>query len=271
MISSRTEGSPARGPELYWSVELEELHEESSRTSFIDVWTRAAMIERLAVSAPAARIVDIGCSTGYLLEDLSRQENGLRLVGVDFLFAGLRKAGTGLPGVALVQADACQLPFVDGFADAIVSANLLEHVPDDSGALAEMRRALRPGGRAVIVVPAAPGTYDYFDRYLRHQRRYARGELRAKATSAGFSVVECVHLGSLLFPPFWLIKKKNRVMYDHLEGEALAEKVADSITRTEDSRLGGIACRLERWLLAHHVELPFGVRQLAVLEKPSTS
>ena len=38
-------------------------------------------------------------------------------------------------------------------------------------------RILRPGARAVIVVPAGPGTYDYYDRFLGHERRYARGEL----------------------------------------------------------------------------------------------
>ena len=75
----------------------------------------------------------------------------------------------------------CALPFADASVAAAVSANLLEHVPDDERALAELRRVLRPGGRAVIVVPASPGVYDYYDRFLGHERRYARGELASKA------------------------------------------------------------------------------------------
>jgi hypothetical protein len=71
-----------------------------------------------------------------------------------------------------------------------------------------------------------------------------------------------------VFPPFWLDKKKNRVMFEHLEGERLREKVSASNSRTGDSPLGRLSCRLERWLLAHGVALPFGVRELAVLEKP---
>ena len=267
MISARTDGQPARTEEPYWSVELEELHHETSRTSFIDVWTRTAMIERLGQLTAGMRIIDIGCSAGYLLDDLARREAGLHLVGVDYLLAGLQSARSRLSGALVVQADACHLPVVGDCADAIVSANLLEHVPDDVGALGEMRRTLRPGGRAVVVVPSAPGTYDYFDRYLHHQRRYGRGELRAKAESAGLSVVEHVYLGSFLFPPFWLLKKKNRVMFDHLDGASLRRKVVNSISLTKDSRLGKIACRLERWLLSHHVGLPFGIRELAILEK----
>ena len=268
MISARDRGEPPRDTGLYWSAELEELHEESSRTSFIDVWTRTAMIEHLGELEPERLIVDLGCSSGYLLEDLAGCEAGLYLVGVDYVLAGLAGAAGRLPGVALVQADACHLPLADGSADAVVSANLLEHVPDDEGALGEIRRALRPGGRAVIVVPSAPGTYDCFDRYLRHQRRYARGELRTKARNAGLVVTERFYLGSIVFPPFWLDKKKNRVMFGHLEGERLREKVSASNSRTGDSRLGRLSCRLERWLLAHGVALPFGVRELAVLEKP---
>ena len=44
---------------------------------------------------------------------------------------------------------------------------------------------LRPGARAVVVVPAGPGTYDYYDRFLGHERRYARGELAGKARDGG--------------------------------------------------------------------------------------
>src|SRR5271163_2781142 len=47
-----------------WSAELEELHEESSRDHFIDVWTRTAMLARLGPLPRDPVIVDLGCSTG---------------------------------------------------------------------------------------------------------------------------------------------------------------------------------------------------------------
>jgi hypothetical protein len=57
-----------------WSEQLEQLHEESSRSHFIDVWTRAAMLSRIGRLPARPVILDLGCSTGYLLEDLRRAQ-----------------------------------------------------------------------------------------------------------------------------------------------------------------------------------------------------
>lgn len=251
-----------------WSDELEELHEESSRDHFIDVWTRGSMLERLGDVPAGGTIADLGCSTGYLLEDLRAAHPRARLLGLDLVAPGLRKAHELVPEAQLVRADVCVLPMADGSVDAIVSANLLEHVPDDEGALREMRRVLRPGGRAVIVVPAAPGTYDYYDRFLGHERRYGRGELAGKARAAGLEVLEDAHLGAPLYPAFWAVKKRNRRRFDQLRGAELEERVARDIANTQDSRLGAWACRLERSLLRHGVRLPFGIRGLSVVRRP---
>ena len=149
-----------------------------------------------------------------------------------------------------------------------MSANLLEHVPDDALALAELLRILRPGSRAVIVVPVGPGSYDYYDRFLGHERRYARGELARKAVAAGFELLEDIHLGAPLYPAFWAVKQRNRRLYGHLQGAALEAKVREDIARTTDSALGRVACRLEERLLALGVRLPFGIRGLTVLARP---
>lgn len=252
-----------------WSDELEELHEESSRDHFIDVWTRGSMIERLGDIPAAGTIADLGCSTGYLLEDLEAAFPQARLLGLDLVAPGLRKAHELVPAARLLRADVCVLPIADACVDAIVSANLLEHVPDDEGALAEMRRVLKPGGRAVIVVPAAPNTYDYYDRFLGHERRYGRGELAGKARAAGLEVVEDAHLGAPLYPAFWAVKKRNRLRYDDLRGAELEERVAGDIANTQDSRLGAWACRLERLLLQRGIRLPFGIRGLTVVRRPA--
>lgn len=258
------------GPEhaVNWSDDLEKLHEESSRSHFIDVWTRRAMLARLGPLPDRPTVADIGCSTGYLLEDLRDSISGVSLIGVDLVAAGLRKAHANVPEATLLQADACALPLEDESVDAVVSANLLEHVPDDARALAEMRRILRPGGRAVIVVPVGPRNYDYYDRFLGHERRYRRGELLGKAQAVGWQALEDIHLGAPLYPAFWAIKQRNRRRYGHLDGERLEEKVRVDISRTTDSRLGHLACGAEERLLASGVKLPFGIRGLTVLLRP---
>ena len=159
-------------------------------------------------------------------------------------------------------------PFLAAAQDAIVSANLLEHVPDDIGALHQMFQVLKPGSRLVLVVPAGRALYDYYDRFLHHQRRYGRRELSAKARSVGFEVLEDVYLGSLVYPAFWLVKKRNRLLRGHLSGDALQEQVSRDIDNTKDSRIGHFSTRVERLLLARSVRLGFGVRELAVLRRP---
>jgi SAM-dependent methyltransferase len=248
-----------------WSAELERLYVDHSREHFIDVWTRRAILERIGPLPAKAVIADLGCSSGHLLSDLRRARPGAQLIGIDLIGSGLYSAHRGIPDAYLLQADVCDLPLGDASVDAAVSANLLEHVPDDARALAELARVLRPGARAVLVVPAGPGTYDYYDRFLGHVRRYARGELAAKARRAGLEVLQDAHLGSILFPLFWLVKQRNRRLRPHLDGHALEARVGRDIAGTRDSRIGHLTCVLEHELLRHGVLLPFGVRNLTVV------
>ena len=254
-----------------WSEDLEALHEQSSRTHFIDVWTRRAILTRIGRLPTGPTIIDLGCSTGHLLEDLSRAIPDASLIGVDLVAGGLHKAHENVPDARLLQADACALPLADASVDAAVSANLLEHVPEDGRALAEIFRILRPGARATIVVPVGPSNYDYYDRFLGHERRYAKGELARKADAIGFEIIEDFHLGAPLYPAFWAVKQRNRRRYAELRGQALEARVSTDIAHTSDSAAGRLACQIEERLLALGVRLPFGIRGLTVLARPRES
>ncbi len=255
--------------DVNWSDELEALHEEASRGHFIDVWTRRVLIEEIAPAIGAAAVIaDLGCSSGYLLEDLRARWPDALLVGVDLVPAGLRAARGNVPDAELLLADVTSLPFADGSVDAIVSANLLEHVPDDGAALAQIARVLRPGGLAAIIVPAGPGLYDYYDRYLEHERRYGRHELAYLARRAGLHIVRDGYVGSLVYPPFWAVKKRNRRRFGALSDAEVIERVKQDIAGTSNSRLGYVACALEHWLRAAGLGLPFGIRSLVSVERP---
>ena len=258
-----------REGEANWSAELEAMHEESSRTHFIDVWTRRAMLARVGALPPGAVVLDLGCSSGYLLWDLRAARPDAVLVGVDLVAAGLRRAHAYVPEARLVQADACALPLADASVDAALSANVLEHVPDDGRALAELRRVLRPGAHAVLVVPAGPALYDYYDRCLGHERRYGRGELAGRAGAVALEVVHDVYLGSLLYPAFWFVKRRNRRRDKGLAGAELEARVARDIARTRSSHAGALACRVEEALMRRGIHLPIGIRELAVVRRPA--
>lgn len=250
-----------------WSGDLEALHAESSRSHFLDVYTRRAILSQLGPLDRGSIVVDLGCSSGYLLEDLRGEHPGAVLVGIDLVGAGLRRAHAHVPEARLVQADARSLPLGESSVDAAVSANLLEHVPDDRRVLTELCRVLRPGAPAVVVVPAGSGLYDYYDRVLGHQRRYGRGQLASRAESAGLEVMDDFFLGGLLYPAFWLVKQRNRRRYEHLPSARLQARVAADIARTRSSHLGRLSCTLEGALLRRGVRPPIGIRELVVLRR----
>jgi SAM-dependent methyltransferase len=250
--------------DVNWSAELEALHEESSRDHFLDVWTRQALLDAIEGTDPGV-ILDAGCSSGYLLEDLRRRHPQATLLGADLVAAGLRRAHALVPDARLLLADVCHLPLEDASVDAVLSANLLEHVPDDVGALAEFRRVLKPGGLAAVIVPAGPGTYDYYDRFLGHERRYARHELARKA--AGFEVLHDTHIGAVIHPAFWVVKKLHRRRHPDPSPEEQRALVERDIKSTGNSRVGTLTTRIERALLKRHVSLPFGIRSFTILRK----
>ena len=94
-------------------------------------------------------VLDLGCGPGHLSAELAA---AARVVAVDreaaMLTATRERAGA---GVRCVQAEATALPLADGSVDAAAVVQVLEYVPDLARALAELRRVLRPGGRAVLV------------------------------------------------------------------------------------------------------------------------
>ena len=87
------------------------------------------------------------------------------------------------------------LPFAEASFDAVVLGEVLEHVPDDGAAVAEVARVLRPGGVLALSVPAHPRLYGPSDRWAGHVRRYRRAGLLDTVTAGGLEVERCVAWG----------------------------------------------------------------------------
>jgi 2-polyprenyl-6-hydroxyphenyl methylase/3-demethylubiquinone-9 3-methyltransferase len=103
---------------------------------------------RGALIPPPARagalLLDVACGGGLL----APHSAGYHHVGLDVTASALRLARE--HGVAPVQGDATALPFADGAFDVVVAGEMLEHVPDTAGVVAELCRVLAPGGTVVI-------------------------------------------------------------------------------------------------------------------------
>jgi 2-polyprenyl-6-hydroxyphenyl methylase/3-demethylubiquinone-9 3-methyltransferase len=105
---------------------------------------------RARLIPPAERegavLLDLGCGGGLLAPHVA--DKGYRHVGVDLIVSGLEQAAA--HSVLPVLADATRLPFADGAVDVVSAGELLEHVPDWPGVVAEACRVLRPGGWLVL-------------------------------------------------------------------------------------------------------------------------
>ncbi|QJR35458.1 class I SAM-dependent methyltransferase [Gemmatimonas groenlandica] len=101
---------------------------------------------------PNEWLLDVGCGTGALLEQLHRRAPSARLIGVDATVGMLLRARARLaPAVLLVESTGEALPLADASVQSVVSTSALHYMEDAPRALREMHRVLAPGGRLVIV------------------------------------------------------------------------------------------------------------------------
>ena len=166
-------------------------------------------MERLDLQ-PGDRLLDAGTGLGNVLYVAEQAQPGVVALGVDRSVERLGRAEAAGVESPLAQADLLDLPLRTGALDAVLCSEVLEHIDDDRGALLELRRVLRPGGRLVVTVPHAdyPFAWDPINRVLErlgrrpitsgpivgiwtnHVRLYRPDDLRSRLAEAGFVVDE---------------------------------------------------------------------------------
>lgn len=173
---------------------------------------------------PGMRVLDLGAGFGRHAFETARR--GAHVVAVDLsveelasttaTFAAMYLDGeiSGDSSTTVTQADGLRLPFRDGSFDRIIASEVLEHVGDDLGVMAELHRVLTPGGRLAATVPSAiPEQICWWlnEAYHApisvggHVRIYGRPELRTKLVSSGFQPVH-THRAHALHSPYWWLK-----------------------------------------------------------------
>ena len=178
--------------------------------------------DRLGVRA-GDLLLDLGCGFGrHAFEGFRR---GARVVALDRsdaelkdvrqTFAAMLDAGEGPADgmTAGVNGDALRLPFPDGTFDRVIASEVLEHIPDDHGAMAELARVLRPAGTIAVTVPtwlpericwALSSEYHAPAAVGGHVRIYRESEVRDRLAEAGLRPGDSHHAHALHSPYWWL-------------------------------------------------------------------
>jgi SAM-dependent methyltransferase len=170
-------------------------HEWGTAPEFVG--PRHELRERLLLdlflsAGPGREVLDAGAGQGTMSVRLERL--GFEVTSTDVSGAAVAVLRERLAG-DVEQASVTDLPFADASFDGAVLGEVLEHVEDDVGALAEIARVLRPGGVLALSVPANPKLFGPSDEWAGHVRRYARPALLEACAAAGLTVNRCVGWG----------------------------------------------------------------------------
>ena len=171
-------------------------------------WSRrlAPGFARFAGVLAGERVLDVGCGTGSLIRTLAGLGLG-EIQGIDASAVYVAALAEALPGISVRVGDANALPFPDGGFDRALCQLVLQFVPEPEGALAEMRRVVRPGGTVAAAVWATAGgmphqrlfwdtaamldpAADRLRAATMSRRGTSRGELGAMFAAAGLAGAE---------------------------------------------------------------------------------
>jgi SAM-dependent methyltransferase len=217
----------------------------------------AGFLERICASLGPKRphILDVGCGTGANLEMLSKFGEA---EGVDVSTAALDFCRA--RGLARVQqGEAEKLPYEDGSFDLVTALDVVEHLDDDTAGLREMWRVLRPGGRALLFVPAFMFLWGVQDDVSNHRRRYTLSGLQQVVREAGFEIEHATYANITFFLPILMGRFLMRITGFRPASE-------NNITIGSLNGTLGRVFGAETYIL-NHTTLPFGVSALCIARK----
>ena len=173
---------------------------------------------------PGDRLLDLGCGAGRHAFEAARRGATVTAADLDLtelkdvhqLFEAMDEDGelAGGGSGSAVAGDALRLPFPTGTFDRVIASEVMEHIPDDAGAAAELARVLRPGGTIAVTVPAwlpERVCWALSDEYHAphvpggHVRIYTQAQVRRRLREAGLRPTGA-HRAHALHSPYWWLK-----------------------------------------------------------------
>ena len=215
-----------------------------------------SLIQRVVQPPKDAKILEIGCGTGHNLAMLgefgrveaSELDDTARKLATDRL--GRKIEAAALPDLSM---------FPESRYDLVALLDVLEHVSDDSAALAAIRTRLKPGGKLLVTVPANPWMWTAHDAAHHHHRRYTKGQLAEEARKAGYAIDLLSPFNTILFPLIAGVRAVGKLTGRESADDAMPPKRLNSLFQGLFGFESGLIGR---------VPMPFGVSLVAVLRRP---
>lgn len=226
-------------------------------------------LARLQASPDAIRFLDVGGGCGGWIEYLEHRAKAgfLELALADSSLRALMSARAVVgPTVQLYQADIMDLGWQERW-DVVTVLDVLEHLPDDAGALRQVAQALTPNGIVFVTTPALKTFWSYNDVLVRHRRRYSLRDMQALAGATELELLD-VRYFMFFLSPLILLRKIRRL--DSEAGDPTVQRQILERTHTVPPRIvnqfAEAVFRLET-PLGHRVRFPWGSSLLAIFRK----
>jgi SAM-dependent methyltransferase len=251
--------------------EMDQLLRATARAEATHFWFRGfrqfvePLLQQATTGISDGRLLDFGCGTGANLDMLDRFG---RSYGFDLTYVGL-KIGREGGRTRLAQASVADAPVPSEVFDVATAFDVLYGLPEpiERAAVAEMFRAVKPGGYIIVNVAALDCLKGDHSVLGREVRRYNRASLALLLTGAGFTIERMTYTNASLFLPMLAVRTWQR--WRGLPQEADAESDITVPAAPINLVLSGVLSLEARWL--RRFNNPFGSSLLCLAKKPARS
>lgn len=215
-------------------------------------------IQRVRPPAPSDRLLDCGAGTGVFANEMKQSCDVTVMDTFEESLDLLRKRFSSDRVVTLENGE---VPLPDHSLHYITALDVLEHVPDDRKVVNGFARMLKPGGLAVVTVPASMALWSDWDVGLQHYRRYDQRQLEDLFSDEKWEMIHSSYTNVPVFPLVWLVRR----------GQSLRKSTVRAGGRAEDKVPSPVINAILKWqfvwLAMSRIPMPFGVSLLLVARR----
>jgi len=218
-------------------------------------------LQKLLRGKNAPAILDAGCGTGGLMQILGKELQGAKLIGIDASDKAIdftRKRNTGYVARASVN----NVPFPGETFDIVISLDVLYMQGiDETKALKEFYRVLKPAGYLILNLPAFELLRGSHDRAIKTARRYTKKGIRLLLIDAQFQADTLMYWNSTLFPAMAVWRPVSGILSNEED------------PRSDLKQLPAFANSFLTWMirkelhLLKYISCPFGSSVFAIARK----